>query len=126
MIEDERCIRCGLPRSHQRHDRKNPPKEGWHVFLGQDYLNGLEDALLFAHEHNQKHQWVESGITIDTYPPFSEKHCKICGAINWGGKEDTICFGNSYAPQALVAASNRRSVKNSMKRLEDEKNKEKS
>lgn len=74
----------------------------------QEYINALEDALLFAREENQLHQWNETGIIILTNPSFPEKRCKICGAINWGGKEDGVCFGNISAEQGIIAAHNRR------------------
>jgi hypothetical protein len=112
MNEFENCLRCGLPESHPRHDRQHPPPEGWHSFRGQDYLDGLEDALLFAREKNQPHQWVETGWTIATYLPFSEKYCAVCGAINWGGGEEGVCFGNSFAENGIVAAHNRRAFAN--------------
>lgn len=108
---NENCLRCGLPQTDQKHDSKNPPPEGWHPFRGQDYLDGLEDALLFARENNQSHQWVRNGITIDTAVQFDEKYCSVCGAINWGGIEEGICFGNHHAEMAINAAHNRRAVK---------------
>lgn len=30
--DHEVCLRCGLTEAHQRHDSRNPPEEGWHVF----------------------------------------------------------------------------------------------
>jgi hypothetical protein len=108
--ENELCLRCGFPESHQKHNRKSPPPEGWHPFRGQDYLNALEDALLFVRENNQPHQWEETGVTIDIYPSFDEMCCKICGAINWGGHNDGVCFGNREAESAITAAHNRRAV----------------
>lgn len=85
--------------------------EGWHPFLGQDYLDGLEDAILFAHENGERHHWKETGMTIDTSPEFAEKKCTTCGAINWGGKEDSICFGNKFAESGRTAAHNRRAFR---------------
>ena len=107
----ERCLRCGLPEDDQKHNNRKPPPEGWHPFRGQDYLDAIEDALLFVREKNQPHQWAETGIIIDTYPSFPEKVCEICGAINWGGKEDGVCFGNHSAEIAIVAAHNRRAYR---------------
>ena len=107
-MENENCLRCGLPESHQKHDRKSPPPEGWHPFRGLDYLDALEDALLFVREKQQSHRWVGTGITIDTAESFDEKHCEICGAINWGGKEDGVCFGRHEAELGIIAAHNRR------------------
>lgn len=104
----ENCLRCGLPEDNQKHNSRNPPPEGWHSFHGQAYLDALEDALLFIRERNQKHEWLSTGIIIDTVDSFSEKSCKVCGAINWGGKEDGICFGNSHAELAVIVAHNRR------------------
>jgi hypothetical protein len=77
----------------------------------QDYFDGLEDALLFAREKNQPHQWKENGVMIDAAEPFSEKYCIVCGAINWGGSEDGICFGNHWAELGIIAAHNRRATK---------------
>ena len=37
------------------------------------------------------HDWQETGLTIDTDPPFREKVCARCGAINWGGDESGEC-----------------------------------
>lgn len=111
MNEYQDCLRCGLPESHPRHHPEQNPPEGWHPFRGQDYLDGIEDALLFAREKNQPHQWRDRGIIIDTNPPFAEKNCTVCGAINWGGKEDGVCFGNRAAEQALIAAHNRRAFR---------------
>lgn len=108
MDENTNCLRCGLSKSHQRHDRRNPPPGGWHLFVGIDYLNGLEDALLFAREKNQPHQWVANGIIIATADPFEEKYCSVCGAINWGGDEGGVCFGNPFAERGIIAAHNRR------------------
>lgn len=105
------CLRCGLPESHPRHDRNNPPSEGWHCFRGLEYLDALEDALLFAREKNQPHQWHSTGIVISTVLSFREKRCAVCGAINWGGKESGVCFGNLTAEAALTAAHNRRASK---------------
>jgi hypothetical protein len=110
-MNNDNCLRCGLPEEHQRHDRRNPPPEGWHLFHGQDYLDGVEDALLFAREKKQHHKWEETGVTIDAFDGFDEKFCKVCGAINWGGAEDGICFGNRYAETAIVQAHNRRAFK---------------
>lgn len=107
----EPCLRCGLPESHQKHDRRNPPPEGWHMFRGQDYLDALEDALLFARENNQPHQWVETGVVFAVNPPFAEKRCVVCGAINRGRKDDGICFGNHDAELGIIEAHNRRAVK---------------
>lgn len=107
-MKNTNCLRCGLPESDQKHDRKHPPPEGWHLYRGQDYLDALEDALLFTREHNQQHQWEENGIIIDTADSFSEKYCTVCGAVNWGGKEDGICFGSNQAELAIIAAHNRR------------------
>ena len=104
------CLRCGLPESDPKHDRTNPPAGGWHPFRGQDYLDGLEDALLFVREKKQLHQWEETGMVIPVGEPFLEKHCKVCGAINWGGNEDGICFGNNQAEAGVIAAHNRRAV----------------
>jgi len=104
----EFCLRCGLPESHAKHDRIHPTPEGWHPFRGQDYLDALEDALLFAREQNQPHQWVRTGVTITTEPTFSEKRCAVCGAVNWGGKESGVCFGNQQAELGIIAAHNRR------------------
>ncbi len=105
----EFCLRCGLPETDKNHKYATcDPKVGWHPFRVQAYLDSLEDALLFARENKQPHQWQENGITIDTFEPFHEKYCTVCGAINWGGIEDGICFGNNYAELALVAAHNRR------------------
>lgn len=104
----DHCLRCGLPEANPRHNRRNPPPEGWHSFRGLDYLDGLEDALLFAREHEALHQWDETGFTIDTAEPFMEKTCLICGAVNWGGHEDGICFGNKHAELGIIAAHNRR------------------
>lgn len=108
--EHENCLRCGLSESDQKHDRKNPPTEGWHVFRGQEYLDGLEEALLFVREKKQLHQWVETGWVIDTIESFNQKYCSVCGATNWGGKEDSICFGNKHAESAIIAAHNRRAT----------------
>lgn len=105
------CLRCGLPESDQKHNSRNPPPEGWHPFRGQDYLDALEDALLFVREKNQPHQWIENGVMIATTAPFPEKHCAVCGAINWGGKEDGVCFGNDIAELGIIAAHNRRAIK---------------
>lgn len=109
-MSNENCLRCGLPQSHQRHNAKNPPPEGWHSFRGQAYLDGLEDALLFVREHKQQHQWVGSGIMVAVVDSFEQKHCKVCGAINWGGAEDGICFGNNHAEAGIIEAHNRRVV----------------
>lgn len=108
--EFKNCIRCGLPESDPVHNRQNPPSGGWHPFRDQDYLDGLEDALLFAREKNQPHQWVRNGITIVTAEPFDEKYCSVCGAVNWGGKEDGVCFGNRQAEIGIIAAHNRRAI----------------
>ncbi len=107
-MENENCLRCGLPESNQKHNRQKPPPEGWHLFLGQDYLDKIEDALLFAREKNQPHKWVETGWTVGAFPEFQEKRCEVCGAVNWGGKEDGVCFGNYAAELAITAAHNRR------------------
>lgn len=107
---NETCLRCGLPESNQKHDRTNPPADGWHPFRGQDYLDALEDALLFVREKKQQHQWVKSGRTVATATPFDGKYCAVCGAINWGGKEDGICFGNGQAEEGIIAAHNRRAL----------------
>lgn len=111
-MKDDFCLRCGLPKEHQRHDNKNIPPEGWHPFRGQDYLDGIEDALLFVREKSQPHEWTETGRTISVYPSFPEKVCRVCKAINWGGKEGGVCFGNHKAETAIVAAHNRRAFKN--------------
>lgn len=110
-MKNDFCLRCGLPESDQSHDRTNHPQGGWHPFLGKNYLEGLEDALLFAREEHQPHQWVENGVVIATDPSFPEKRCAVCGATNWGGKEDGICFGNLQAELAIIAAHNRRASK---------------
>lgn len=107
----ENCFRCGLPEDDQRHNNKQPPKGGWHPFRGQDYLDGLEDALLFIREENLPHDWVANGITIATAIPFAEKKCTVCGAINWGGKEEGVCFSNHYAEEGIIAAHNRRAFR---------------
>lgn len=107
----EPCLRCGLPQDHQSHNASKPPPEGWHPFRGQAYLDALEDAILFVDEHNAPHQREGTGITITTYPSFPEKRCTICGAINWGGHEEGVCFGNRQAELAKIAAHNRRAVK---------------
>jgi hypothetical protein len=104
----ENCLRCGLPESHQRHHPERRPPEGWHPFRDQSYLDGLEDALLFAREKNQPHQWRRTGIIIDTQPSFAEKRCTVCEGINWGGKEDGVCLGSRVAEQGIIAAHNRR------------------
>lgn len=85
--------------------------EGWHPFRSVAYLDALEDALLFVRENNQPHQWVESGVTIDTAEPFDEKHCAVCAAVNWGGNDDGVCFGNHNAELGIIAAHNRRVFK---------------
>lgn len=113
-MNDDRCLRCGLPESDPKHNRKNPPAEGWHPFRGQDYLDGLEDALLFVREQKQPHRWVKTGITIDTVDSFSEKQCEVCGAINWGGAEDGICFGNYFAELGIIESHNRRAFRRMM------------
>lgn len=105
-MQSDFCLRCGLQKDDKKHDTTN--REGWHTFRDQKYLDDLEDALLFIREKQQPHTWEETGITIDTYPEFSEKVCSICGGINWGGKEDSICFGNENAEHAIWAAHNRR------------------
>lgn len=104
----ENCLRCGLLESNARHHSEQKPPEGWHPFRGQAYLDGLEDALLFVRETNQPHEWQENGITIDTADPFSEKRCKVCGTINWGGAEGRVCFGNYAGELGIIAAHNRR------------------
>lgn len=105
------CLRCGLSETSQKHDRRNPPPEGWHVFRGQSYLDALEDALLFVQERSSPHTWQENGMTVLTNPTFPEKVCTACGLINWGGNEGGICGGNASVPGAQVAAHNRRAVK---------------
>lgn len=107
-MTNENCLRCGLSKDDPKHNKDNPPKEGWHPFRGQDYLDGLEDALLFVRDNKQQHQWIATGMVIDTLPSFDEKYCAICGATNWGGKEDGICFGNFQAELGIIAAKNRR------------------
>lgn len=109
-IQEEFCIRCGKPKSDQSHDSIKPPKGGWHPFRGQDYIDGLEDALLYVRENNRQHEWEGSDITIDTVEPFEEKYCKVCGVINWGGNEGGICFGNSKAEIGIIGARNRRAI----------------
>lgn len=116
-MDTEACLRCGLPEADQKHDKKHPPPEGWHPFRGQGYLDALEDALLFVHEHKQPHQWADTGIVIATASEFHEKYCSVCGAINWGGKEDGICFGNHDAELGVIAAHNRRASKKYSERL---------
>jgi len=110
-MTNENCLRCGLPESNQKHDSSNRHPEGWHSFRGQDYLDGLEDALLFVRKNKQQHQWVRDGVVIATLPPFEQKHCEVCGAINWGGMEDGICFGNRQAELGIIAAHNRRAFR---------------
>lgn len=102
------CLKCGMPVDHESHNRSKPPPYGWHLFLSIDYLEGLEDALLFVREEKAAHQWKRTGITITTNPPFPEKRCAVCGGINWGGREDGICCGNRFAETAITAAHNRR------------------
>jgi hypothetical protein len=75
------------------------------------YLEALEDAILFVRENEARHEWEDTGITIDTYPSFPEKKCRVCGAINWGGKENGVCFGNQEAEKAINTAHNRRAFK---------------
>ena len=79
--------------------------------LDEEYLEALEDALLFVRENKRLHQWELNGKIIPVREPFAEKCCTICGAINWGGKEDGICFGNHHAEIAVIAAHNRRASK---------------
>lgn len=120
IIVFENCIRCGLPQDAPKHDPRHPDtsKHGWHVFRGQDYLDGLEDALLYLRENaTQQHQWEDSGIVIDTAEPFLEKYCTICGTKNWGGKEDGVCFGSQYAEMGINAAHNRRAGKLTLERI---------
>ena len=50
------------------------------------------------------HDWRPNGITIDTIPPFPEKVCARCGAINWGGNEDGECPRTPSTPPALRTA----------------------
>jgi hypothetical protein len=114
------CLRCGLPAGDQSHNKRQPPPQGWHSFRGQRYLDGLEDGLLFVREKKQRHVWAQTGITIDTIPSFEEQYCTVCGGINWGGKEDAICFGNKDAESAVVAAHNRRGHNMRMKRMDGE------
>jgi hypothetical protein len=116
-MEQDNCLRCGLPENHAKHhpERKHP--KGWHPFRGQAYLDGLEDALLFARENNQPHGWNGTGVIIDTNPSFPEKRCKTCGAVNWGGKEDGVCFGNWNAELGIIAAHNRRAFARMNERL---------
>lgn len=104
----DNCLRCGLPQSHESHVSTPAPKYGWHPFHGQEYLDALEDALLFVREKNQLHTWKSTGIIIDTAPSFPEKVCVVCGEINWGGMEGGICFGIHKAVIALNRAHNRR------------------
>jgi hypothetical protein len=108
---DDKCLRCGFTEDHQQHNSTNPPPEGWHPFRGMDYLDALEDALLFVREKKAPHQWERDGIIVGGYPGFEQKHCMVCGGINWGGKEDGICFGKHEAENAVVAAHNRRASK---------------
>lgn len=110
----ENCLRCGLPEDSEKHNNR---AMGWHPFRGQEYLNGLEDALLFAREAEQEHQWEETGIQVDTIASFPEKRCSVCGCINWGGEEGGICFGNNFAEQGIIAAHNRRALEKRMTRL---------
>jgi hypothetical protein len=105
------CVRCGLPENERHHKCETSLPEGWHPFLDQSYIDGLEDALLFAREINKPHQWKSTGVTIDINPSFAEKVCMVCGEINWGGKETGVCFGNSVAASALNAARNRRAAR---------------
>lgn len=109
------CVRCGQPETHQNHNAKNPPSEGWHTFRGQDYIDSLEDALLFARESNQRHQWVETNIIIDVYPPFALMECSVCGKRGRGDK-DEICFGSHGAEMGIMAAHNRRAFARRTKR----------
>lgn len=104
------CLRCGITEDNPVHNRRLHPPEGWHRFCGIEYLEALEDALLFVREKAQAHEWKLTGIVINTYPDFSEKCCVVCGAINWGGKEDGICFGNHEGELAINAAHNRRAI----------------
>lgn len=75
------------------------------------YIHILEDALLFAREKNQPHQWRDTGVTITTAEPFKEKRCVVCGAINWGGVENDVCFGDNRVELAITKANNRRAAR---------------
>ena len=108
MTRIESCIRCGLPSDHESHHSSNT--NGWHPFRDQSYVDALEDALLFIRERNQPHQWRETGAIIDISPSFPEKRCRVCGAVNWGGEESGVCFGDRNAELAIVEAHNRRAA----------------
>lgn len=97
-----------MPESDIHHDSSQRTPEGWHNFQGLNYLEGLEDALQFVREENKKHEWVKTGVYVTTLPGFPEMKCKVCGAINWGNKNDGICLGNNHAEIGLIRAHNRR------------------
>ena len=62
-IEDF-CLRCGELETHSDHKCEKPDGTygGWHPFRGQNYLDGLEDALLYAREENKPHNWKFTGV----------------------------------------------------------------
>lgn len=109
-MPNERCIYCGEIEYHQNHDRRHPKYvyENVHEFRSLAYVEALEDALMFVRENKAAHTWEYTGITVDVGESFPEKYCTVCGGINWGGKEDGICFGNNLAERAVIEAHNRR------------------
>lgn len=53
----------------------------------------LTKALGNGKERENSHSWELTGMIPVTFPAFPEKRCKVCGVINWGAREGSICLG---------------------------------
>lgn len=77
--------------------------------MSKEYIEALEDALLFIQEKRLSHQWGTTDITISSFETLRQKYCIVCGVINYYGENlDNICFGSPEANNAAIAAYNRR------------------